>query len=41
MSLHQRTPQALADQVKELEGYYNFTKDFEMYSGFLKIQEQP
>jgi hypothetical protein len=38
MSLHQRTPAALADKVAYLDGYYNFTKDFEMYSGYLTIQ---
>jgi hypothetical protein len=38
MSLHQRTPAALADKVTSLDGYYNFTNDFEMYSGYLTIQ---
>lgn len=38
MSVHQRTSAALADKVTSLDGYYNFTKDFEMYSGYLTIQ---
>ncbi len=38
MALHQRTSAALADKVTTLDGYYNFTKDFEMYSGYLTIQ---
>jgi carboxypeptidase C (cathepsin A) len=41
MSLHQRTSAAMADKVTSLDGYYNFTKDFEMYSGYLTIQQQP
>ena len=35
----ERTPQALADQVLSLPGYYNFTADFEMYSGYLTLQQ--
>jgi hypothetical protein len=38
MALHQRTSAAMADKVATLDGYYNFTKDFEMYSGYLTIQ---
>jgi hypothetical protein len=34
-----RTPEALADQVLSLPGYYNFTPDFEMYSGYLTLQQ--
>lgn len=27
-----------ADEVKALEGYYDFSKDFKMYSGYLVLQ---
>jgi hypothetical protein len=39
ISAYARTPEAQADQVKELDGYYNFTNQFEMYSGYLTIQQ--
>ncbi len=29
------------DKVETLEGYMNFTGKFDMYSGYLTIQEQP
>lgn len=38
MTAHKRTSAALADKVASLDGYYNFSKDFEMYSGYLTIQ---
>ena len=41
MAFSERTPEALADQVKQLEGYYNYTGKFEMYSGYLTIQQTP
>jgi serine carboxypeptidase-like clade 2 len=29
------------DHVPSLKGYYDFSKEFKMYSGTLKIQENP
>ncbi len=36
--LSERTQDALKDKVTQLDGYYNYTADFEMYSGYLTIQ---
>jgi carboxypeptidase C (cathepsin A) len=29
------------DEVKELKGYYNFSSEFKMYSGYVTIQQSP
>jgi len=29
------------DKVDSLKGYYDFTGEFEMYSGYLTLQEEP
>ena len=29
------------EQVAKLDGYYDFSKEFKMYSGYLNIQEEP
>lgn len=30
-----------ADEVKSLKGYYDFSQEFTMYSGYLTLQESP
>lgn len=33
--------EAEKDRVQELEGYMNFTGKFEMFSGYLQLQQEP
>jgi hypothetical protein len=37
MALYQRSSAAMADKFATLDDYYNFTKEFEMYSGYSTI----
>ena len=30
-----------AEEVAKLDGYYDFSKEFKMYSGYLTLQEEP
>lgn len=36
-----RSTSASDDRVTELDGYYNFSNDFEIYSGYLVLQDDP